>query len=565
MANDDVADDTAKAGEDVLDNVLGLGGFTFVGMDRDQAVAAVRRYALALALRPSVVARHAASLAIEQGRVLAGKSELKPEPKDRRFADPAWQNGVWKRVAQSYLALRDTVMDTVDHVGLDQGSRDRARFGLMQLTEAIAPTNNLITNPEALRKAVRTRGSSLRDGSRHLWHDILRNRGLPSQVDTRPFVIGENMAATPGAVVRRTEQYELIQYTPVGSRVRRRPVIVIPPQINRYYFLDLAPGRSFVEYAVSKGQQVFLISWRNPGREHRSWTLDTYINACLDAVHTTIDICGTKDVNSIGFCAGGMTQSMMLAYLQAQGNPLVNAASLAVTMVDTHARSSINSFATGRSVKSTVSKSRRKGMLEGEELARVFAWIRPNDLIWNYWVNNYLLGENPPAFDVLAWNADATNLPNQLHEQFLDISLHNRLLEPGGVTVLGQPLDLSQVSVDHYSVGASTDHIVPWQSCYQATQLFAGEQRFVLSNSGHIQALVNPPDNPKASYFAGEPYPASADRWLAENATKHAGSWWTDWVEWVDARAGGWKAAPKSLGNARHPVLGDAPGTYVTS
>lgn len=550
--------------EEVVDNVLGLGGFTFVGMDRGQVAAAVRRYAIALAGRPTVAANAALQMAREQARILVGRSDLAPDARDRRFADPAWRKPVWKRVAQSYVSVRDTVMETVERVGLDDGSADRARFGLMQITEAIAPTNNLTTNPAALRRALDTRGQSLRSGARHLLHDVRRNRGLPSQVDTRPFVIGENMAATPGAVVRRTEQYELIQYSPTRSRVRRRPVIIIPPQINRYYFLDLAPGRSFVEHAVASGQQVFLISWRNPTRQHRSWTLDTYISACIDAIHTVMDISGASDVNSVGFCAGGMTQSMMLAYLHAQEMPLVNAATLAVTMIDTHARSSINSFATKRSVASTISKSRRKGMLEGDELARVFAWIRPNDLVWNYWVNNYLMGENPPAFDVLAWNADATNLPNQLHEQFLDISTGNKLLTPGGVTVLGQPLDLRTVDIDHYSVGASTDHIVPWQSCYRATSLFSADHRFVLSNSGHIQALVNPPDNPKASFLVGDTLPASAVAWQRA-ATKHAGSWWTDWVEWIDSRSGGWKPAPTELGSPRHPVLCDAPGTYVTS
>ncbi len=558
------SESSGNAHDDVVDNALGLGGYGLIGLDRRQVGDALRRYAGALVRHPSVVGQHALNLAAEELSIITGTSERALDPKDRRFADPAWQHGAWKRIAQSYLAVRDSVMSTIDEVGLNEASADRARFGLMQLTEAIAPTNNLVTNPAALKRAVETRGASLRAGSRHLIHDLRRNGGIPSQVDTRPFVLGENMAATPGAVVRRTDQYELIQFNPATARVRKRPVVIIPPQINRYYFLDLAPGRSFVEHAVNHGQQVFLISWRNPTSEHRNWSLDTYISACIDAIETAIEISGSKSVNSLGMCAGGMTQSILLGYLAAQSRPLINAASLAVTMIDTHERSTINSFATKRSVGTTVAKSRRKGVLEGKDLAKVFAWMRPNDLVWNYWVNNYLLGENPPAFDVLAWNSDATNLPNQLHEQFLNISLDNLLIEPGGISVLGQSIDLAQVTVDHFSVGAMTDHIVPWQSCYQATQVIGGQHRFVLSNSGHIQALVNPPDNPKASYFAGDDYPASGAEWL-KGAHRVQGSWWTDWVAWVDSRAGAWKKAPTELGSARHPILCPAPGTYVSS
>ncbi len=550
--------------EPAVESGLGLGGFAFVGLNRTQSLQALGTYASALAQRPLAIGALGASLVAEEVKILAGQSGRRPDRKDRRFGDDAWDKRGWKQLAQSYLALRDAVIRSVDEVGLDGPSADRARFVLMQVTEALAPTNNLMTNPSALRRAVETRGDSLRAGARHFWYDVRHNGGLPSQVDTRPFTVGETIAATPGAVVRRTDQYELIQYAPATRQVRRRPVVIIPPQINRYYFLDLSPGRSFVEHAVAAGQQVFMLSWRNPQPEHRTWSLDTYVNACIDAIETTCAITRSKDVNTMGFCAGGMTQSMMLAYLAAKDRPLVHAAALGVTMIDTHVESVINSFGTRRSIESTVKSSRRHGGVRGRELARVFAWIRPNDLIWNYWVSNYLHGDNPPAFDVLAWNADSTNLPNQVHEQFLDISINNRLVEPGGVSVLGESLDLRQVDVDHYSVGAMTDHLVPWQSCYHATQLFSGDHRFVLSNSGHIQALVNPPDNPKASYYVNDELPAASDEWLS-GATQERGSWWTDWVAWIDARSGTRKAAPGHLGSPKHPVLCPAPGTYVVS
>lgn len=559
-----VKDPDSLADEPAARNALGLGGFSFVGLDTKQTLQAMGRYAAKAVRQPGVVAAAAIGFAAEEARILTGGSERAPDPKDRRFADESWHGTGWKQLVQSYLAFRDAVHATVDELELDEASRERARFGLMQVTEALAPSNNLLTNPVALKRAAATRGSSLAAGARHLAYDVRHNGGLPSQVDTRPFEVGVNMAATPGSVVKRTDQYELIQYHPTTAKVRRRPLVIIPPQINRYYFLDLAPQRSFVEYALSRGFQVFILSWRNPQEEQRHWSLDIYVGAIIDALESVTAITKTKDVNTIAFCAGGMTQSIMLGYLHATRRRLVNAASLGVTMIDTHRASTLNSFATRRSIESSVNKSRKAGGMSGRELARVFAWVRPNDLIWNYWVANYLMGENPPAFDVLAWNADATNLPNQLHEQFLDISVRNALLEPGGVSVLGYSVDLHDVDVDTYSVGAATDHLVPWQSCYQATKLFSGEQRFVLSNSGHIQALVNPPGNPKATYFVNEDLSGDAEDWL-KGATRAQGSWWVDWADWLEARSGGLRAAPPLAGDADHPVLCAAPGTYVTS
>ncbi|MEZ5215660.1 MAG: hypothetical protein R2715_03465 [Ilumatobacteraceae bacterium] len=296
-----------------------MGGFSFVGLDRRQTADAVGRFLGALVRRPSVVAQQALRLTAEELAILTRMSERSADPKDRRFADPIWSEQPWKTIMQSYLAFRDTVMETVDQVGLDEASADRARFGLMQFTEAVAPSNNLTTNPVALKRAVETKGASLVNGAKHLIDDLRNNGGIPSQVDRRPFVLGENMAATPGTVIRRTEQYELIQYTPVTKRVRSRPLVIIPPQINRFYFLDLAPGRSFVEHALANGQQVFLIAWRNPGPEHRNWSLETYVAACIDAMETVLSVSRTKQVNTLGFCAGGMTQSILLAYLAAQG------------------------------------------------------------------------------------------------------------------------------------------------------------------------------------------------------------------------------------------------------
>jgi len=391
---------------------------------------------------------------------------------------------------------------------------------------------------------------------------VRHNGGMPSQVDTRPFTVGGNIAVSPGRVVFRSEVLELIQYQPTTPTVRERPVMIVPPQVNKFYFLDLAPGRSFIEHAVAQGLQVFTISWRNPTPAQRDWSLDTYVAACLEAAEVTRDIAGTDDLNLIGFCAGGITQSLLLGHLAATGRDLVASSTLAVTTIDTEAKSSMNMFATRRSVESSIAQTRRKGMLPGRDLARVFAWVRPNDLVWNYWVSNYLLGEDPPAFDVLAWNSDTTNLPAALHAEFVHLFLDNALLEPGKISVLGTPVDLSKVVSDLYVVGATTDHLVPWQAAYVATQVYGGKSRYVLSNSGHIQALINPPGNPKASFLTSDESPTGAEVWL-KGATRYTGSWWTDWAEWTIERSGAEREAPTRLGNDRYPPSDPAPGRNV--
>jgi polyhydroxyalkanoate synthase len=534
----------------------------FVGLNRQQLAAAVARWGGSLARDPVVLTSRLLGLTAQQLRVLAGVSDLTPDAKDRRFVDSAWNTPVWRRVAQSYLGTREAVLGSVDDLDLDEKSAERARFALMQLTEALAPTNALVGNPAALKRAARTRGRSLLRGTRNMVSDWRHNGGMPSQVDTRPFTVGGNLAVTPGAVVHRNEVLELIQYEPTTPKVRERPVLIVPPQVNKFYFLDLAPGRSFIEHAVSQGLSVFTISWRNPTAAQRDWSLDTYVEACLEAAEITCDIAGTPDLNMIGFCAGGITQSLLLGHLAATGRDLVRSSTLAVTTIDTEAKSSMNMFATRRSVESSVAQSRRKGMLSGRDLARVFAWVRPNDLVWNYWVSNYLLGEDPPAFDVLAWNSDSTNLPAALHAEFIHLFMDNALLQPGKLSVLGTPVDLSKVGSDLYVVGAMTDHLVPWQAAYVATQVYGGKSRYVLSNSGHIQALVNPPGNPKASFLTSEETPPDAEVWL-KSATRHKGSWWSDWTQWTAERSGEERDAPTQLGNDRHVPLDPSPGRYV--
>ncbi len=538
------------------------GANPFVGLTTRQVASAFGRWAGHMAQRPKVIASTVVDLATTQRRILAGSSGIEPDAKDKRFADPLWDGAVWGRVTRSYLATRKTLLSTVDELDLDEKSADRARFALMQIAEAAAPSNNLLTNPVALRRAIDTRGDSLVKGARHFAWDVRHNGAMPSQVDTRPFEVGRTLALTPGSVVHRTEMFELLHYAPTTPQVHARPTVVIPPQVNKFYFLDLAPGRSFVEHAVAEGLQMFMISWRNPGPDQRDWSLESYVEACLEAVEVVTAITRSPDVNVIGFCAGGITQSVMLAHLAATAQTQVNACGLAVTTIDTHAKSVMNMFVSERTATNAIDKSQRAGILEGRSLARVFAWVRPNDLIWNYWVSNYLLGKSPPAFDVLAWNSDSTNLPAALHADLIQIFVDNSLMHPGMLEVLGTPVDLRKVTADLYVVAAATDHLVPWQAAYGAKRSFGGETRFVLSNSGHIQALINPPDNPKASYYVNDEYPPDPQAWLA-GATSHAGSWWTDWASWSKDRSGPLKRSPRVLGNKGHAPLDPAPGTYV--
>ena len=447
-------------------------------------------------------------------------------------------------------------------MGLDAKSRERARFAVTLLTDAAAPTNTLLGNPSALAKALETRGRSLLTGVRHMAHDMRRNGGMPSTVDTRPFTVGGNLAATPGQVVHRSEVFELIQYAPAGEEVYARPLVAIPPQINKYYITDLAPGRSLVEYAVSTGVPYFALSWRNPTAAQRDWNLDTYVSACKEAIEVACEITGSPDANVVGICAGGLTMACLLGHLVATGERIVNSATFMVAGLDTAQESQIGLLASRAAVEAARVRSQRAGYLDGGDLAKVFAWLRPNDLVWNYWVSNYLMGQNPPAFDVLCWNADTTRLPAALHSDFLDLFVSNGLVE-GTLTALGTPVELDKVDVDSYVVAGSTDHIVPWQTAYCTTQMLGGESRFVLSSSGHIQAMVNPPDNPKASFFTSEGMPGpDPSEWL-ERAERHLGSWWAHWAEWLDARSGERVAAPKQLGSEAHPPLEPAPGRYV--
>ena len=512
--------------------------------------------------RTPTLLEHSFTLFSEFGRIGLGRSEILPE-KDKRFADDAFvKNPFFRRLAQNYLAWNTAVHELIDEIDVDPKENLRSHFLASLLTEAVAPTNTLAGNPAAIREAVKTRGKSLANGARQLAHDVRHNGGMPSMVDTTPFKVGENVAATPGAVVLRTEVIELIRYQPTTAKVYERPLLVVPPEVNKYYVLDLAPGRSMVEAAVAAGHQVFMISWRNPTAEQRDWNLDTYCSAILDAIDVTLELSKQEDLNLMGVCAGGITSAAALGYMAATGDQRVNSVTFPVTVLDWDAPSTMGTFTSGPAVAQAAKASQEKGILEGAELNRIFAWLRPNDLVWNYVVNNYLMGKTPPAFDILSWNVDAANLPAGLHADFLNIASTNGLTKPGEIKVLEEKVDLSTVTCDAYVVGGLTDHITPWEGCYRTIDLLGGASEFVLVGSGHIQTLVCPLDNPKARYYTNPEHAHDAEAWK-DAATEHNGSWWTHWLAWLTPRAGRLVAAPKRLGNRQHPSLEAAPGQYV--
>jgi polyhydroxyalkanoate synthase len=522
------------------------------------------KWVASLARTPDLAARRLGGLGAEAARVLTGTSTVAPHPRDRRFTDEAWsENPLLKRLVQLYLATGHTAEQLVIDADLEPRDRKRVRFFLENVIEAAAPSNVPLVNPASAKAVIDTAGLSLVRGGKQLVKDLASAPRVPEMVDGSGFVLGENIAATPGAVVFRSEVLELIQYAPQTDDVYAVPALLVPPTINKFYAIDLAPERSLVEHGVRQGRQMFVISWRNPDSRHASWNLDTYVRAVLDALEAVEEITGSAQTVLGGVCSGGILASVAAAYLAGIGRQdRLAALALAVTVIDNQDAGTAAALADERLVGLAKAKSARKGYLDGRELAEVFAWLRPGDLVWNYWVNNYLLGKRPPAFDILFWNSDTTRMTAALHADFVDLAMANSLTRPGGLTVLGVPIDLGSITVDSYVVAGIADHITPWESCYRSAQLLGGTTRFVLSTSGHIAALVNPPGNPKASFHTGDDLTSDAKVWL-KGSEVHQGTWWTDVGRWLDERSGARRPAPKELGSHRLGVLAEAPGTYV--
>ncbi|TIC83589.1 alpha/beta fold hydrolase [Nocardioides sp. GY 10113] len=526
--------------------------------------ASTAKWAVSLARKPRTTARRFGSLAGEAARIAAGTSDLAPRRGDRRFKDVAWtDNPFLHRLVQLYLAGGRTAEQLLEDANLSERDRKRVRFLVENVTEAVSPSNVPLVNPESAKRAIDTGGISLARGGAALVRDLASAPRLPEMVDSTGFRLGDNIGATPGAVVFRTEVFELIQYTPQTDEVFEVPVLIVPPTINKFYALDLAPGRSMVEFHLQHNRQVFVISWRNPDARHAEWNLETYVQAILDALETVEEVSGSEQTALAAMCSGGILASIATAYLAATGRQdRIAAFLLAVTVLDNADAGTAGALIDPAMAEVAKARSAQTGYLDGRYLAEIFAWLRPSDLVWNYWVNNYLLGKKPPAFDILFWNADTTRMTAGLHADFVDLAMDNTVVRPGALSVFGVPIDLGAITVDSYVVAGIADHITPWESCYRTTQLFGGETRFVLSNSGHIAAMVNPPGNPKSSFHTGQDHGPDPRAWL-KNAETHEGSWWNDAASWLAQRSGDLKAAPKDLGSARLEPLAEAPGTYV--
>ena len=517
------------------------------------------------ALQAGCLQQHAALWHSMLKRQAGGDAEpvARPEPGDRRFSSPEWQRNPWfDYLRQSYLINSRFLSEWVEALNAEPRAKERLRFVTRQVADAMSPANFVATNPEALKLAMETQGESLAKGVRQLVEDV--QKGRISHTDEGAFEVGKNLAVTEGAVVFENELIQLIQYKPLTAKVLARPLVMIPPSINKYYILDLRAENSFVRYALEQGHMVFMVSWRNITEEVGHFTWDDYVEkGALKAFEVARAIAGTEEVNALGFCVGGTILGTALAVLAANGDQHVKSVTFLASMLDFSDTGDIRVFIDERSIAAREAEIGRGGVMSGRDIAMAFTALRANDLVWSYVVSGYLKGQRPEALDLLFWNADGTNLPGPMYCWYVrNTYLENRLREPGGTSVLGVPVDLGKVTVPAYVLATREDHIVPWRTAYQTTQLLHGESRFVLGASGHVAGVINPPSKNKRSHWVGGKPTASAEDWLAA-ATEKPGSWWTDWSRWLEAFGGESVPAPSRLGNAEFNPIEPAPGRYV--
>jgi polyhydroxyalkanoate synthase subunit PhaC len=493
-----------------------------------------------------------------------------PKANDRRFAAPDWAaNPASAYQSQMYLLNARTLMQMADSVQGDEKTKQRIRFAVQQWVDAVAPSNYLALNPEALRKAVESKGESISQGIQHLVHDV--KQGHMSQTDESLFEVGRNVATTEGSVVFENELFQLLEYKPLTAKVFERPMLFVPPCINKYYILDLQPENSLIRYTVAEGHRLFVVSWRNADESVEKATWDQYIeDAVLKAISVVQEISGSEKINTLGFCVGGTILATSLAVLAARGEKPAASMTLLTTFLDFSNTGVLDLFIDEPMVRlreMTIGDHAPNGggLLKGQELASTFSMLRPNDLVWNYVVGNYLKGETPPPFDLLYWNSDSTNLPGPMFCWYLRNTYHeNNLIKPGKLTVCGEKVDLGKIDAPAYIYASREDHIVPWESAYGNTQVLKGKVRFALGASGHIAGVINPPAKGKRSHWLGTSatLPARAQEWF-DKAKEHPGSWWTDWAAWLKGHAGKQIAAPKTPGNRSYKAIEPAPGRYV--
>jgi len=487
-----------------------------------------------------------------------------PEPGDRRFAAKEWRdNPYYDYLKQSYLLAARYVEDLVEAAQLDAQAKSRARFAARQWIDAMCPANFPATNPDALREAFATRGESLTRGLANLMGDVHKRR--ISQTNETAFEVGRNLAVTPGEVVFENELIQLIQYQATTPQVAKRPLVMIPPCINKFYILDLQPENSFVAHAVASGHTVFMVSWRNVESAQGRFGWDDYLeDGVFAALRVAQEIAKSDKVNALGFCVGGTLLGAALAVLSHKNDSLVASATFLAAMLDFEEPGQIGLFIDEQSVAAREATIGADGILPGQDLAFVFSSLRANDLVWPYVVSNYLRGEQPPAFDLLYWNSDSTNLPGPMYCYYLrNTYLENRLREPGALANCGVPVDLGSVKLPIFVLATREDHIVPWRSAYRTLNLLGGtDKQFVLGASGHIAGVVNPAAKKRRSHWVGKPYPADAEEWFSK-AQEHPGSWWPLWSEWLGKQGGGSRKAPEKTGSAKYKPIEPAPGRYV--
>ena len=495
-----------------------------------------------------------------------GLSQAPQVPKDRRFASENWaQNPLAAFTAAAYSLNSHALMGMAEAVQADEKTRQRIRFAVEQWVAAMAPSNFLALNPDAQKKALETKGESLSKGLQNMLQDM--GKGYVSMTDESVFEVGKNVATTEGAVVYENDIFQLLEYKPLTEKVHERPFLLVPPCINKFYILDLQPDNSLIRYAVSQGHRTFVISWRNPDASCAHLTWDDYIErAVIEAIGVVQEIAGAAQINALGFCVGGTMLATALAVLAARGQKPVASATLLTTLLDFSDTGILDVFIDEAFVKSREAQMGQGGLLKGQELAATFSFLRPNDLVWNYVVGNYLKGETPPAFDLLYWNSDATNLPGPWYAWYLrNTYLENNLIQPGKLTVCGEKIDFGHLDLPVYIYGSREDHIVPINASYAATKVLPGDKRFVMGASGHIAGVINPPAKNKRSHWirSDNALPQTLEDWIA-GADEVAGSWWSDWDQWLKGHAGKQIAAPKRYGKGtKFKEIEAAPGRYV--
>jgi polyhydroxyalkanoate synthase len=561
-----------SAARAVLDS-LGIAEDPMAGADPVSFLRSLGAVGAALVKNPTAAAAANARLMIGSAaalRATAGRmvgehaaGPASPVNGDKRFNDPAYaENPLYFLLEQQYLLGSQLVTELLDAAGLDAREDLKARFAAKFILDALAPTNTLPGNPAALREAFDTGGMSLLRGAKNMLGDLVHNGGWPSQVDGTDFEVGLNLAATPGAVVYRSDLIELIQYEPQVKRVHEVPLLFCPPWINKYYIMDLAPGKSLIEWALQHGHTCFAISYRNPDASMRDLDFEDYLRqGPLDAVRVVREITGAPEVNTLSVCLGGTLTAIGLAHNAAIGDRSIKSATFLNTLTDFSTPGALGVFTDEATIAGLEKQMAKKGFLDSDKMAHTFDALRANDLVFQYVVNNWLLGKKPPAFDLLVWNKDSTRMPAKMHSQYLRSCYLNNEFARGEFEIDAQKLEPGKVDIDTYVLSAVDDHIVPWVAGYKTTQLLGGRTRYVLSTSGHIAGIVNPP-GPKPKYWTNDALPADPQEWK-DAAELHDGTWWEDWAKWIAQQGGPKVAPPRQLGSKEHPQIEPAPGSYV--